>query len=355
LADFDSSAHVSTTTLGFTTSIRGTSGYFAPEFLVGDRPGYDNKVDVWALGCILYELAAGKRAFSNEFHTLQYKASKVLPEITLDDSCSDEDKENIQSLLTRMLDLDANRRPSATDLMEQVSTNLQRTIAPRPSNIEIYQEFETSTIVTQSSERHHFALPNRPDSSPVALSDRYPGPKSVNPEEIARYNQEFIQAAGAGNLERARQLIDLGAEVNAKESGYSRTALHIAAISGELQVIKWLVDEGGADLDAKDTYGERALQAAGYFGHLDVIEWLVAERGADLQAKDNRGRTVLHAAAYLGHLDVVKWLVEEGHMDVDLVDSDSWTPLRHAKIGPGGNNSNGRALMKYLEERGAAQ
>src|SRR5271170_5933685 len=95
LADFGFSTHVSSTSLGFTTSVRGTSGYFAPEFLIGDRPLYDNKVDVWSLGCILYELAAGKRAFDHEFYTLQYKASKVLPEIMFDNSFSDNDKENV--------------------------------------------------------------------------------------------------------------------------------------------------------------------------------------------------------------------------------------------------------------------
>jgi serine/threonine protein kinase len=159
LADFGFSTHVSSTSLGFTTSIKGTSGYFAPEFLVGDRPSYDNKVDVWSVGCILYELAAGKRAFDHEFYTLQYKASRVLPDITFDSSFGHHDKENVRSLVRGMLDLDPNARPSATDLVVKISMNHEQTIAQRPQNIQIYQEFtQTSTIVAQGSERKRFHL-----------------------------------------------------------------------------------------------------------------------------------------------------------------------------------------------------
>jgi len=37
-----------------------------------DEPGYNNKVDIWSLGCILYELVVGSKAFSHDFATLQY-------------------------------------------------------------------------------------------------------------------------------------------------------------------------------------------------------------------------------------------------------------------------------------------
>jgi serine/threonine protein kinase len=111
LADFGLSTHVSSKSLGVTTSIRGTSGYFAPEFFKFIETGnntasYSNEVDIWALGCILYEFVVGKRAFESDYFTLQCKFTGVLPEITLDEYFRDEDKELIQGSVTRMLSID---------------------------------------------------------------------------------------------------------------------------------------------------------------------------------------------------------------------------------------------------------
>lgn len=43
------------------TTLAGTPHYMSPEALSGD--GYDAKSDVWALGCIVYELCALKKPF----------------------------------------------------------------------------------------------------------------------------------------------------------------------------------------------------------------------------------------------------------------------------------------------------
>ena len=45
---------------------RGTPCYRAPE-LTTDRPEFTNKVDIWALGCIFYELCAKRKAFSSDW------------------------------------------------------------------------------------------------------------------------------------------------------------------------------------------------------------------------------------------------------------------------------------------------
>jgi serine/threonine protein kinase len=50
---------------------QGTPSYRAPELLTNDA-SFTNKVDIWALGCILHELATGRVAFSEDWTVRQY-------------------------------------------------------------------------------------------------------------------------------------------------------------------------------------------------------------------------------------------------------------------------------------------
>jgi len=51
----------SPTTITAESTVVGTLGYMAPEQLQGDP--VDARADIWALGCVLYELVTGRRAF----------------------------------------------------------------------------------------------------------------------------------------------------------------------------------------------------------------------------------------------------------------------------------------------------
>lgn len=50
----------------FTVQVVGTPCYISPELCEG-KP-YNQKSDIWALGCVLYELASLKRAFEAAVH-----------------------------------------------------------------------------------------------------------------------------------------------------------------------------------------------------------------------------------------------------------------------------------------------
>jgi Protein kinase domain len=70
LADFGLTSEVMSQEFRNTTHARGTPGYRAPELLLEEASTYNTKVDVWALGIVLYELAVGKRPFSNDLAVL---------------------------------------------------------------------------------------------------------------------------------------------------------------------------------------------------------------------------------------------------------------------------------------------
>jgi serine/threonine protein kinase len=109
-----------------TKHARGTSCYRAPElvhdFGEGHEFNYTNTVDIWAVGCILYELVLRKKAFLWDIDVQQYSKnpdprqllspleSEKLPQRSLED---------IQKTLRETLEVESARRPSATELLKR--------------------------------------------------------------------------------------------------------------------------------------------------------------------------------------------------------------------------------------------
>lgn len=68
-------------TLIATRNGRGTASYCAPEIFGSEPsvPSYTNKVDIWALGTILYELCTGKTAFDTVSDVIRYSLNEGNP------------------------------------------------------------------------------------------------------------------------------------------------------------------------------------------------------------------------------------------------------------------------------------
>lgn len=141
-------------------------------------------------------------------------------------------------------------------------------------------------------------------------------------------------------------LVENGADVEAKDSEYGRTALSWAAENGHTAISKLLVDNN-ADLETKDVrYGRTALSWAAGKGCEAVVKLLI-EKGAKVDAKSNHGWTALWCAAKKGCKSVVKLLIENG-ADVESKDSLSGrTPLSWAA------EHGHLAIVKLLVESGA--
>ena len=73
--------------------------------------------------------------------------------------------------------------------------------------------------------------------------------------------------------------------------------------------------ENGADVNAKNNY--TALHWSAYWGHTDVVRVLL-EHGTDVNAKDNIGWTALHWSARYGKTEVVRVLLEHGANQSEL-------------------------------------
>ena len=80
LTDFGTSAEATSKKIHTTRLARGTESYRAPE-LLQEHATFTNKVDIWALGCVIYELINLKSAFSDSWKIREYSLNPtaVLP------------------------------------------------------------------------------------------------------------------------------------------------------------------------------------------------------------------------------------------------------------------------------------
>jgi len=86
IADFGISTTGTSATLIATRDGRGTSSYCAPEILCSESslPSYNNKVDIWGIGVILYELCSGQKAFNTGYKVMQYMQNEVsCPQVSI--------------------------------------------------------------------------------------------------------------------------------------------------------------------------------------------------------------------------------------------------------------------------------
>ncbi|XP_054721833.1 serine/threonine-protein kinase Nek8-like isoform X2 [Uloborus diversus] len=93
------------------STVVGTPCYYSPELCEG-KP-YNQKSDIWALGCILYELMTLKRPF--EAGALSAMILKIIKGSY--EPVSDIYSPKLKKLLARLLHLDPRRRPTAAQIM----------------------------------------------------------------------------------------------------------------------------------------------------------------------------------------------------------------------------------------------
>jgi uncharacterized protein len=127
---------------------------------------------------------------------------------------------------------------------------------------------------------------------------------------IAGVDEDFVGAAGRGDLTAVKSSMAKGADVNARATVFSATALMLASQNGHKEVVQLLLDKG-ADVNAKATDGVSALMLASQNGHKVVVQ-LLLDKGADVNAKATDGKTALVAATEDGHKEVRDLLIRAG-------------------------------------------
>jgi len=144
---------------------------------------------------------------------------------------------------------------------------------------------------------------------------------------LREVDEDLLNAADRGHLEKVRACIDAGADVNVVDICAQDVSLHFAARRGLLPMVD-LLARHGAKIDARGCFGRQPLHVAAQYGCVEVVEFLL-RKGAGVGTPDDDGKTPLDLAAYNGHLPAVKFLLEAG-ADPEIPNGDGKTPLERA-------------------------
>ena len=159
---------------------------------------------------------------------------------------------------------------------------------------------------------------------------------------VSQDGAALLHAAGTGNVDMAKQLLDQGVDVNFRGSA-NNTPLMEAAFAGHVGMAKFLLDHG-ADLSAKKNDGQTPLtfsvdhkelrdlfkdvsdlvEAAGKGDNNALIA--LVDKGTPVNAVDQYGHTALSESCWNGHTETVKLLLAKG-ANPTLKKPDGETPL----------------------------
>jgi serine/threonine protein kinase len=166
LADFGFSSEAHSKSFQASSNSKGTSGYRAPELLQETGGHYNTKVDIWAAGCILYELATNQKAFPSDWAVFQYKTSGIIPDIVLDDAFNDNDKLSIRNSIHAMLQIFPDSRPSSAQLAKEFASNIENLQIGSTPDVRVDRNFQNFQIQAKN--------PGQGPSTPSPLQKGFP-------------------------------------------------------------------------------------------------------------------------------------------------------------------------------------
>ena len=164
LADMGIARLLSPEALTATLSVRGTAGYISPEQVRGDR--VDARADLYSLGCVLFEMLAGRTPFEGDLAALSYAHTHTpAPRVR---SINPDVPAAMDELVAAMLEKDPAKRPSTGE-------EVQRSLAAA-----MRQDPVVPTEVTERMQPPPSPMPRQP-----AGGRRRPGPKAWQAAAVA--------------------------------------------------------------------------------------------------------------------------------------------------------------------------
>ncbi|KAF6041020.1 hypothetical protein EB796_000661 [Bugula neritina] len=164
----------------------------------------------------------------------------------------------------------------------------------------------------------------------------------------AESRQERWEACGFGHVDRVRELLEEGVDVNWVSKTHDSCPIH-AASQGKPEIVKMLI-EAGCDVNVRDERKSTALHHAAMNGYTDCVKLLI-EAGACVDVEDKNSWTPLHNAAYWAHSEVTEILIFH-KADCAIKNKDARLPLHEVARSRSTDEKSIERITELLIERG---
>lgn len=104
-----------------------------------------------------------------------------------------------------------------------------------------------------------------------------------------RLSRDLLDSVHMRDINRVRELLAHGTDVNAKDAEHEQTPLMFAVIFAGVDMVRLLL-ESGAEVDARDDRGRTSLFYAPVSSEMFGV---LLRAGADVHARDEEGNTIL--------------------------------------------------------------
>lgn len=190
---------------------------------------------------------------------------------------------------------------------------------------------ETDKAWNKSSQNYDWSMLVRfqiLDRDPKKIFGVASSPKSLCSDVCAAAPGSVLHdAAQDGNIEKIRQLIGEGIDINGKNE-FGDTALFRAARRGHTEIVRLLLDSG-ANPNLQNHAGWNSLHTASVQGYTDIVKMLL-DAGIYVDNRNKNGWTPLFLAAGSGHVEIVRMLLE-AVADIHAEDANGNTPIPTAQ------------------------
>jgi hypothetical protein len=286
IADFGCTAEATSAHARTTVLSRGTTSYRAPELL--EEPGnFTNKVDIWAMGCILYELVMARRAFDDDWqvHNFRLNQSRFGISFELSDDYLSDVAGFISEVVNWLLERQWRNRPTANNARSDFSQYAAeaRRLRRRERN-DPYKFHDDDSELLSVLKRDFPQFPNNGFIIRSALADEYMKEGKIHLEIKVRKDAVLLHGEGIVELETAydrlgnvdaailgwEELIESGPPFLKLFYVRLQTAFKVKGI-GQAEIEYWkgrVVD--GSDVGSEKFYLNESLRIAG--GDRAVLE-----------------------------------------------------------------------------------
>jgi serine/threonine-protein kinase len=305
--------------------ILGTAAYMSPEQAKGRAA--DKRSDVWAFGCVLYEMLTGRRAFPGD--DLSDTLAAVLKGEPDWNALSDDVPEHIRLLLRRSLEKDRNRRVAdisiarffITELVvgsPRVTPSVQATIIAPPRSLlrRALPLGFTAIVMTGMTAAVMWSM--RPSTVPsivrfpIALPERQQFANRSQVLAVSADGSQIVYVAGGGQL-YLRSMADMnarpipGTNLDVMSPIFSPDGQWIVFFSFQDSTLKKIAVTGGAPLTI--------CKSDPPFGLTWERDWIVfADQGTKgiLRVSSNGGEPEVLAAVQAGEVFAAPQMLNDG-------------------------------------------